>query len=369
MRQAAIAAAVVAVACSRDASPALGSRAQAGPLPRGLHVEGSALIDAGRAVRLLGVNHSGGEYACVKAGGYSVFDSAADDALVGAMLGWRVNTVRLPLNEACWLGLAGVKPAYAGAPYRSAVSAFVARFRRRGVYVVLDLHWSAPGTNVPTEQQPMADEDHSPDFWRSVAATFKADAGVIFDVFNEPYLSPENIVGGVDPWECLARGCTAKLQRGLEGTYRTAGTQALVDAVRSTGAQNVVLVPGLAFTSDLSGWLTHAPNDATGNLAASLHLYNFNACTNAACWDAQLLPVAARVPLVAGELGEDDCAHGFIDAFMGWADRTKTSYLGWTWNVWGCNKGPSLVSDLAGTPTPFGEGLRDHLRASHDAGL
>jgi hypothetical protein len=179
------------------------ARAQAGPLPRGLHVEGSALIDAGRPVRLLGVNHSGGEYACVKAGGYGVFDSAADDALVGAMLGWHVNTVRLPLNEACWLGLAGVKPAYAGAAYRSAVSAFVARFRLRGVYVVLDLHWSAPGTNVPTEQQPMADEDHAPDFWRSVAATFKADAGVIFDVFNEPYLSPENIVGAVDPWDCL----------------------------------------------------------------------------------------------------------------------------------------------------------------------
>ena len=33
----------------------------------------------------------------------------------------------------------------------------------------------------------MPDLDHSPAFWTSVAATFKSDPGVVFDVFNEPY--------------------------------------------------------------------------------------------------------------------------------------------------------------------------------------
>ena len=31
---------------------------------------------------------------------------------------WHINTVRLPLNEACWLGLPNVKPQYRAQPYR-----------------------------------------------------------------------------------------------------------------------------------------------------------------------------------------------------------------------------------------------------------
>jgi hypothetical protein len=38
--------------------------------------------------------------------------------------------------------------------------------------------------------------------------------------------------------------------------------------------------------------------------------------------------VAEKVPLLTGELGENDCQHGFIDAFMGWADHEGVSYLG-----------------------------------------
>jgi endoglucanase len=74
-------------------------------------------------------------------------------------------------------------------------------------------------------------------------------------------------------------------------------------------------------------------------------------------------PVAARVPVVTGELGEDDCAHGFIDEYMGWADAHGVSYLGWAWNVWDCKTGPALITDYAGTPTPYRVGLRDHLAA------
>ncbi len=327
---------------------------------RGLHVEGNKLVDHGKVVRLLGVNHSGGEYACEQ--GYGIFEGPTDDTLVSPMLTWKANTVRLPLNEQCWLGINGVKAQYAGKNYQDALAALVAVFRKHNMYVILDLHFGAPGTHLADAQQPMLDADHGPAFWKEVAAAYKGDAGVLFDVFNEPYLDSSNIAGGTDPWACLQNGCTAKLQRGSTGDYQTAGTQSLVDAIRSTGAENVIMVPGLAYTSDLSGWLTHEPKDPKGNIAASNHLYNFNGCSDVTCWDSRYKAISQTVPLITGENGEDDCAHGFIDGYMGWADALGTSYLGWTWNTWDCKSGPALITDYTGTPTAFGQGLMKHLQ-------
>ncbi|WP_141726314.1 cellulase family glycosylhydrolase, partial [Actinacidiphila rubida] len=133
------------------------------------------------------------------------------------------------------------------------------------------------------------------------------------------------------------------------------------DAVRGTGAQNVILLGGLAYSNDLTGWLAHEPTDPTGNLGAVVHVYNFNTCSSSSCWDSQLAPVAAKVPLLATEIGENDCAHGFIDTFMNWLDTHQLGYLGWTWNNWDCSSGPSLVSDWNGTPTNYGIGFKNHL--------
>src|SRR5450755_2259313 len=68
-------------------------------LPRtaGLHVERNRLVDHGVTVRLLGVNHSGTEYACVK--GTGIFEGPQGDALTTSIVAWHANTVRVPLNE------------------------------------------------------------------------------------------------------------------------------------------------------------------------------------------------------------------------------------------------------------------------------
>jgi len=139
--------------------------------------------------------------------------------------------------------------------------------------------------------------------------------------------------------------------------------QSMIDAVRATGAQQPVMVGGLGYSGDLSQWLAYEPNDPAHHLVASFHLYNFASCTTSACWNSVIAPIAASVPVVTGELGENDCAHGFIDPYMAWADAHNVSYLGWTWNTWDCSSGPALITDYSGTPTAFGIGLRDHLAA------
>ncbi|MFG2988358.1 cellulase family glycosylhydrolase [Streptomyces sp. NPDC048257] len=330
-----------------------------------LSVTGNRLTDQNGATRrLLGVNRSGAEFMCVQ--GHGIFDGPVDDASLRAIAEWEANTVRIPLNEECWLGLDNIKPEYRGSNYVDAVRGLVSRVLAHGMTPVVELHWtygqytgnSSGCSDVHAScQKPMPDAQYAPAFWTSVANAFKTDRRVVFDLFNEPYPDRATPATG-QPWSCWRDGGTCP---GIG--YEVAGMQDLVDSVRATGARNLVLVPGIAYSNDLSEWLTHSPVDPTGNLAAAWHVYNFNTCSNEACWQSSLAPVAARVPLVAGEIGENTCGHAFIDHVMKWFDDRSLSYLGWTWNTWNCNSGPALITSYDGTPTAFGTGLRDHLRA------
>src|SRR5207249_3664448 len=78
-----------------------------------------------------------------------------DQGSVDGIKSWHQNTLRLPLNEDCWLGINGVNPAYSGANYRQAIASYVSLLNQNGLYVILDLHWSAPGTTLATHQQTM----------------------------------------------------------------------------------------------------------------------------------------------------------------------------------------------------------------------
>lgn len=323
-------------------------------LPTNLHVVGNRLVDgSGQTVRLLGVNRSGTEYACVQ--GWGFFDGPSDAASVQAITAWRANAVRVPLNEACWLGINGVSKTYGGANYQAAIRNYVNTLTQQGLIPILELHWSAPGTQAATGQQPMPDRDHTPTFWAQVATAYKGDSSVIFDLFNEPY--PDNNQDTAEAWRCWRDGGTCS---GVP--FQAAGMQELVNAVRATGAQNVIMLGGVQYANALSGWLAHKPTDPTGNLVAAWHVYNFNICNNTTCYDQKVAPVAQQVPLVAGEIGENTCGHTFIDPLMGWLDARGASYLAWTWNTWG-GCGPVLITDYNGTPTAYGAGFRDHLLA------
>ncbi len=346
---------------ARDGAP--GGDATAGDAGNpNLHVEGNRLYYQGKPTRLLGVDHSGSEYSCIQSGGYGIFEGPDADTIGSAIVSWgHANAVRLPLNEDCWLGINGVSASYGGAAYQSAIVTYAAKLHAHGVFTIVDLHWNAPGSFQATAQQPMADADHAVAFWGSVATAFKGDPMTVFDLYNEPFVDVMN-AQTTDPWACWASGCTVTQSGGgVTGSWQSAGMKDLVDAVRSAGATNVLMLGGLAYANDLSGWLAHVPADPLGQIAASFHLYNFNACTDASCWSSTIATVAAQHPVVTGELGENDCAHGFIDTYMPWADAHGVSYLGWTWNTWNCSSGPALITAYDGTPTGMGTGLRAHL--------
>lgn len=315
-----------------------------------LRVQGNQLVDAsGRRVHLRGVNRSGTEYACAQ--GWGIFDGPSDSASVAAIASWKANAVRVPLNEHCWLGVNGVPADHGGERYRRAVADFVGRINRAGMTAIVELHWSGPGTARALGQQPMPDRDHSPAFWRSVATTFTGNDAVVLDLFNEPY--PDGNADTPEAWRCWRDGGSC---RGLG--YQAAGMQELVDAVRSTGATNVILLGGVQYAATLSRWLEYRPSDPRDNLAASWHVYNFSWCSTRACWDATAGPVAQQAPLVLGELGQDDRGSAFVTSLMDWMDARPGGghYLAWVWNVWGSPL--DLVAAYDGTPTPYGATFR-----------
>ena len=338
-----------------------------GPAPQ-LHVSGNKLLNAsGGQVILRGVDRSGTEYACVQGNG--IFDGEVDQAAVTAMLSWKVNAVRVPLNEACWNAESYVTAADAGTNYINAIKSYVSLLNSNGLVAILDLHWTDGTYTGPsagcssaqaTCQKPMPDAAQAIPFWTSVANTFKGNDAVVFDLFNEPYASRADNNNSAEGWQCWATGspCT-----GI--SYPVAGMQQMINAVRGAGANNVIMLGGEEYANDLTGWLANEPTDPDHNLVASWHSYNFNTCSSQSCWTSQIAPVIAQVPVIAGEIGENDCAGGYITPLTTWLDSQNTSYLAWAWNAdFNCSSGPGLVTDyVPGDPTAYGAAYKSHLAA------
>jgi len=323
-----------------------------------LKVQGNTIVNAnGQKVWLRGVNRSGMEFMCIQGKGF--YDGPVDDASISVIASWKANIVRIPLNEDCWLGINGVDSQYSGQNYINAVSQLVDRFRSHGFAVIVDLHWSAPGSTISDKQTPMPNKDHSIDFWVSVAKTFSDRLNVIFDLYNEPY-PDNNQWNSTAGWTCLLSGGSCN---GV--SYPAAGMQSLVDAIRGTGSRNILMVGGIAYSNSLAMWLQYMPKDPLNNLAASWHSYDFNYCISQSCWEETIGHVAQTVPVIVGEFGTNKCSADYINQLLGWLDSAgqgqSMHYLAWTWNTWDCANGPALISNYDGTPTPYGQGYKSHL--------
>jgi hypothetical protein len=261
------------------------------PIAPAISVRGNRLIDSvGNVVQLRGVSFSGFEFVAI--GGWSPNDPSGGQSgqpngpRWAAVRAWHANTVRLTLNETSWLGLTCVdtdgviRNGDPGGNYRSAIATQVQQANAAGLYVILELHWAAPGNTCPMVQTQMASTDHSIAFWTSVATAYRNNSAVMFSLYNEPFFF--GLSSPTDQWSALMRGGTLSYYPATSGTFNyqninttwtSAGMQAMLDAVRATGATNVVLVGGVEFGNNMSGWLSNMPNDSLNQLAAAWHPY------------------------------------------------------------------------------------------------
>jgi chitodextrinase len=334
---------------NRSALTSTSAATAACPVPAGgLHVSGNQLLDAsGGLVRLHGVNYSGTEYACIQ--GWGIFDGPSDAASVSAIRSWNSNVVHVGLNEDCILGINGVAAAYSGTSYMNAIVAYVNALHAQGLFAEVSLMWAAPGTQKALDHPLILDADHAPAALKAIANAFKGDPNTFIGLQSEPH--------GIS-WACWKNGGSS-----CSVGYTALGMQGALDAVRSTGAANVVTVSGIDYANNLSQWLANKPSDPLNQLMAEAHVYGGNSCASTTCFNTNYAPVAASVPVVFGETGEtyDDssCGSTNISTFMNWADAHNVGYEAWTWDTWGtCG---SLISNFNGTPANnYGTWVRGH---------
>jgi len=341
-----------------DAAP------QNGP---GVHAVGNQLYDGSKAIRLLGVNRPGSEYACLNGNMFDPADGSGNNAAtITAMLAWHVNAVRVPLNEDCWLGLNGVPAQASGAAYQAAIKTWVDLLLQNAIYPIIELHWTeGPGGAKATGQQPMPDATHGAELWTAVATAYGSQPKVIFELFNEPYPANDTDNG----WACWRDGGT-----GCGPSYAIVGMQGMLNAVRAAGAKNFVLLGGLEYSNDLTKWVQYEPTDPANNLGAAWHVYTNSATTGtkgSAAYMTDADGVAMKVPIVATEIGDAACgangqpANGgaFISGIMSFIDALTPpqSYLGWAWST---DDQPIMISSYDGTPTCGGIPYKAHLLAT-----
>lgn len=254
---------------------------------------------------------------------------------------WGANIVRIALNEDFWDPDGNE---YCSS-YQSNIEAEVAHARAAGLVVILDLHWSDAGDTAGAAQQCMADA-HSDEMWKDLAAIYKGDSGVWFELYNEP----ENISWSV--WQNGGSTCG----------FSAVGMQQLINDIRAQGASNIVIACGIGYCSHDDGM----PQLTGGNIVYGIHPYS-NTCGSTSCenqWSdsdwmnrfgylTQTGPVPSGdnmddVPVIATEFGDFTCGGTTYDnAILQFFQQNGIGYTAWAWYTGGCDY-PALISDAAG---------------------
>ncbi len=323
---------------------ALGLAGSAMAAPLQLHVDGNKVKDSnGNIVRLQGANipslewHNNGE---------NIVNSQNHLRNV-----WKANLIRFPLSQDRWFGHAPGQND-AGAAYRAVVDGIVSRASSGNYYVLLDLHWSNKGVWGANIGQAVMPDDKSATFWTDCATRYKNNPAVLFDLYNEPHPSS---------WSVWRNGGTIT-DSGI--TYTSPGMQGLLNAVRATGANNVVVVGGRAYAYDLTGimngWALTDTSSGKGIIYAS-HVYPWKTDR-----DAKVTVAAATYPILIGECGADTDptpAGGGTPLNTQGVINWSNNHIAWMnthgyhWTGWSFHKsaGPTMISDFTNyTPTTWG---------------
>ncbi|MCX7773167.1 MAG: glycoside hydrolase family 5 protein [Clostridia bacterium] len=157
------------------------------------------------------------------------------------------------------------------------------------LYVIIDWHYignikTGEGDEMPDlKEKPL---DYSLAFWAKTAAYFKEAPHVIFELYNEPAK-----ITSEDWTECA---------------------QKLIEAIRRTGADQLIIAGGIDYSHDLS-WTERLPL-RDSNLAYAAHVFPDRSHST---WQVYFGKVSEKIPVVATEWG-------FMDENR---NQTKQYYL------------------------------------------
>jgi hypothetical protein len=310
------------------------------PLP--LKVDGTRVMNSrGEPVLLRGVNAASLEWTSDGEGHIlKTVETAIQD--------WHVNHVRVPLSQDRWFGKAPEQKDE-GLAYRALVKQVVDLCASEGCYVILDLHWSDAGEWGKHIGQHKMPDQNSLAFWKDFAPVYQNNPAVIFDLYNEPFRV------SWDVWLNGGQVIEKDEKTKKELTYEAVGMQTLLDAVRATGARNVVIAGGVDWSYDLSGILQGKQlSDPDGNgVIYANHAYPFKGDT-VEKWVAKMEKAARSLPLIISEFGSDPRGGAGLTG-EAWVRKLLLAMQNhaWAWTAWDLHPaaGPRLIANWDYTPT------------------
>jgi endoglucanase len=189
-------------------------------------------------------------------GGYVAAHQHFGQAEFDAMKSYGADFVRFQISHP---GLDTGSPLYSTS-YLDSLMSGVKLARQNGFTVVLSVQDQPPSGETPSLARPLPDAA-TVAIWQRLAPKFASDTGVMYELFNEPFKSatPE----GWAAWQ--------------------AAMQPAIDAIRASGARNIIVVEGLGMGHRLDG--APALHDPTGQLAYGIHPYFWKGYVTPAAWD------------------------------------------------------------------------------------
>jgi len=300
----------------------------------------AAVANRCEAVSFTGVNLAGAEFGSQLPGTYNSTYTYPTTAEINYFVGKGLNTFRVPFR---WERVQPTLNTAFNATELNRLNSFVSAATSAGAFVVLDPHnyaryWvgGQPGGTETLIGAAAVPNTAFADFWSRLATQYKSNSRVIFDLINEPNTMP------TEQWRDAA--------------------QSAINAIRATGANNLILVPGNAWTGAHS-WLDNwygTPNgtamlaitDPGNNFAFDVHQYldsdssgtsatvvsqtigqqrlvnftNWLRTNNRRGFLGEFAVANSTIGTVGGQIG-DEAIHNMLN----YVSANGDVWLGWTW--------------------------------------
>jgi endoglucanase len=254
----------------------------------GVTVQGSHLVRDGavwlpRGVQIVGLVAPQGSLT----GRYVAANQHFSSAELQAAQTEHADLIRFQVSQ---YGLDPEDPLYSKS-YVQQVRNAVEDARNLGLTVIVSLQAEDPAGRARVCPEPDAGAERA---WQQLVPMFAGDPGVMFELFNEPSLlaSPTN-------WQLWQYGGLVTLTGG--GTCDAVGMQTLIDDIRTAGASNVIIVPGLAGEGTLAGMptLTDPASPSSPQLAYGVHYPSLSG--GSTVWDRKFGEASSSVPVLVTE--------------------------------------------------------------------
>ncbi len=328
-----------------------------------LAVVPAAFARGGSALKYAGVNLSGAEFNSSKKPGTLYKDyTYPKDTTYAYFAGKGMNIVRLPF---LWERLQPEANGELDAAQLAQLKTAVSRAEANGQHLILDVHNYAKynGERIGSSAVPISVFS---DLWKRLADEFKDDDAVIFGLMNEP--------------------------NGISSTAWAAAAQAAIDAIRATGAHNLILVPGTAYTGAHS-WTNATAGGGVSNgdalagiqdpdnrIAFEAHQYldsdysgTSGECVSSTVGADKLAAFTGwlRNNGKVGFLGEYAAGTGTtcqeaLEGMLGYIEANADVWLGWTWwaggEWWNTSYPFNVQPDADGSDKPQMAILAPHAR-------